>query len=217
MDLTYLSLMEDGHCYPRENYGSRWLTALSLALCYRGSRSSPWTQSAVQIWQWLINWPCTLRRSTFSFIIFQSDLKVKFKCAVSWSKESKPQSLYRYSRMKSRKSTVSWCTPVSPALGRLSQEDCEFEAGMDFIEKLSQKASSLHNFWTSNSISCALWQWNNERCTHFCMRIFIILFLITRIRSNPFSTMRWCKNKLFHNYIMKWHIMHTSKSYLNDE
>jgi hypothetical protein len=32
-----------------------------------------------------------------------------------------------------------WCTPVFPVLGRLRQEDCEFQASLGYTERLSLK------------------------------------------------------------------------------
>jgi hypothetical protein len=36
---------------------------------------------------------------------------------------------------KKKKTGQVWCTPVIPALGRLRQEDCEFEASLDCMAR----------------------------------------------------------------------------------
>jgi hypothetical protein len=58
-----------------------------------------------------------------------------------------------------------WCTPVFPALRRLSKEDCEFQASLGYLRKPSQQMNkqkfqlteSIRVYFLTHSISLIQW------------------------------------------------------------
>jgi hypothetical protein len=59
-----------------------------------------------------------------------------------------------------------WCIPISPALGRLRQENCKFKASLDYTEKPCLRKTKNQTETNTNK---------QKKPKHFREKVFITL------------------------------------------